>query len=91
MVIEQDLPFVRGLKLKGVIAYDLKPIHKKIWKTPMPYYTVDMSSGSPKYVQAGSDGPENLHILRIILKIKVSPCKDKFNIIILLVNTKWEG
>lgn len=58
MVIEQDLPFVRGLKLKGVIAYDLKPIHKNIWKTPMPYYTVDMSSGSPKYVQAGSDGPE---------------------------------
>ena len=62
MVIEQDLPFVRGLKLKGVIAYDLKPIHKKIWKTPMPYYTVDMSSGSPKYVQAGSDGPEKTYI-----------------------------
>ena len=58
MAIDQEIPFIKGLKLKGVIAYDLKPTRKKIWKTPMPYYTVDMTSGTPEYVKAGNDGPE---------------------------------
>lgn len=57
IMVEQDIPFVKGLKLKGLVAYDLKPIHKKIWKTPMPYYKVDTSGDEPVYIHAGNDGP----------------------------------
>ncbi|MDR1116555.1 MAG: TonB-dependent receptor [Tannerella sp.] len=58
MTIEQEIPFVKGLTLKGVVAYDLRPTRTKLWKTPMPYYTVDTSQEPYVYTLAGYDGPE---------------------------------
>jgi TonB-linked SusC/RagA family outer membrane protein len=39
--IEQELPFVPGLKMKGTIAYDPTTEMNKIWRTPVHIYTVD--------------------------------------------------
>jgi TonB-linked SusC/RagA family outer membrane protein len=58
--IEQQLPFIKGLSVKGVFSYDLNdPDGRtlKTWLTPMPYYTVDTSTSPYTYNKAGSDGP----------------------------------
>jgi len=55
--VEQQLPFLEGLSIKGVVAYDLTPTFKQIWLTPIPYYTVDLSQQPYVYNQSGNDGP----------------------------------
>ncbi|QNL51541.1 TonB-dependent receptor [Olivibacter sp. SDN3] len=57
LTIEQQLPFIPGLSIKGVVAYDLSPTLNKIWRTPMPYYTVDTTQTPYEYREAGNDGP----------------------------------
>ncbi len=41
LTIEQQLNFVKGLSLKGTIAYDPSYSHSKLWKTPMHVATID--------------------------------------------------
>ena len=42
--IEQQLPFVKGLSLKGVVSYDPYSTHSKIWRTPVLSYAADFST-----------------------------------------------
>lgn len=42
--LEQDLPFIKGLKAKGVVAFDPTGIYNKNWLTPVKYYTLDTNT-----------------------------------------------
>lgn len=55
--VEQQLPFIKGLSIKGVLAYDLLPAFSQAWQTPIPYYTVDTGRHPYVYYQSGNDGP----------------------------------
>lgn len=41
MSIEQRLPFIEGLSVKGTVAYDPSYSESKLWKTPMHVATID--------------------------------------------------
>lgn len=49
--IEQQLPFVKGLSVKGVASYDPDTRTTKAYSTPVPVYTVDLSTTPYTYVQ----------------------------------------
>lgn len=42
--IEQQLPFVNGLSIKGLVSYDPYNTYSKLWQTPVPSYTADFST-----------------------------------------------
>lgn len=42
--IEQQIPFVKGLSLKGVISYDPSSIYGRRWQTDPYYYLVDYNT-----------------------------------------------
>lgn len=42
--IEQQLPFLKGLSVKGVASYDPYNTHSKIWRTPVLSYATDFST-----------------------------------------------
>ncbi|WP_375446941.1 SusC/RagA family TonB-linked outer membrane protein [uncultured Fibrella sp.] len=48
--IEQQLPFIKGLSLKGVVSYDPDTRTGKAYSTPVPVYTVDLSKQPYNYV-----------------------------------------
>jgi TonB-linked SusC/RagA family outer membrane protein len=45
--IEQEIPFIPGLKFKGSFSYDPDFIHNKIWATPMEIGQLDTSVDPP--------------------------------------------
>lgn len=67
--IEQQLPFIKGLSVKGVVSYDFNPFNptdptnpsaaitsfNRSWLTPIPYYSYDPVTKT--YPLAGTDGP----------------------------------
>ena len=67
--IEQQLGFVKGLSVKGVVSYDFNPINpndptnpsapittfNRTWLTPIVFYTYDPATKT--YPKAGNDGP----------------------------------
>lgn len=67
--IEQQLPFIKGLSIKGVVSYDYNPVNpndpnnpsagitslNRTWHTPILYYRYD--SATKTYPLAGNDGP----------------------------------
>ncbi|MBA4165991.1 MAG: SusC/RagA family TonB-linked outer membrane protein, partial [Chitinophagaceae bacterium] len=67
--IEQQLPFIKGLSVKGVVSYDFNPFNpgdpynpsagitsfNRSWLTPIPYYSYDPATNT--YPLAGTDGP----------------------------------
>lgn len=55
--IEQQLPFIQGLSIKGVINYDPYRVKKKKYLTPIPVYTLDASQTPYQFVE-GFQGPE---------------------------------
>lgn len=55
--IEQKLPFLDGLSIKGVINYDPYRQKTKKYLTPMPVYSLDASQ-DPYQWQEGFQGPE---------------------------------
>lgn len=55
--IEQKLPFIEGLSLKGVINYDPYRKKNKKYFTPIPVYTLDASQDPYQYME-GFQGPE---------------------------------
>lgn len=57
ITIEQEIPFVKGLSIKGVLNYDPYHDRDKTWATPMPVYTLDASK-SPYDYTLGYQGPE---------------------------------
>lgn len=42
--IEQQLPFLKGLSVKGVVSYDPYNTYSKIWRTPVLSYAADFST-----------------------------------------------
>ena len=66
--VEQQLPFIKGLSVKGVMSYDYNPgdqtnpgggvsSFSTTWLTPIPFYTVNTSTNPHTYTQAGNGGP----------------------------------
>lgn len=55
--VEQQLPFIKGLSLKGVINYDPYRVKRKKYFTPIPVYTLDASKDPYQYTE-GFQGPE---------------------------------
>lgn len=63
--IEQQIPAIKGLSVKAAVSYDLNEpggsnpaiTLSKVWRTPIPYYTVDASTTPYTYNLAGNDGP----------------------------------
>jgi len=47
--IEQQLPFVKGLSVKGVVSYDPYNTFSKIWRTPILSYSADFSTTPATY------------------------------------------
>ncbi|WP_177230424.1 TonB-dependent receptor [Chitinophaga sp. CF118] len=42
--IEQQLPFIKGLSIKGVASYDPYNTYTKVWKTPILTYSADFTT-----------------------------------------------
>lgn len=59
--ITQQLPFVKGLSIKGVISYDPYRSKSKNWLTPMPVYTLDASTDPYTWTE-GFQGPEKPYL-----------------------------
>lgn len=69
--IEQQLPFIKGLSVKGAVSYDFNPFSAanptnpmsgivslgRTWTTPIPFYSVDTTQHPYVYTLAGNDGP----------------------------------
>lgn len=49
--IEQQLPFIKGLSVKGLVSYDPYNTYSKIWKTPIPTYSVDFTTTPYTYTK----------------------------------------
>jgi TonB-linked SusC/RagA family outer membrane protein len=47
--IDQDIPWVKGLKLKGLVSYDPQTANRKIWQTPILSYAPDFSTNPVIY------------------------------------------
>lgn len=66
LAVEQQLPFVPGLALKAVAAYDLNYSFNKAWQVPFTYYALNAQDqfvptkggvGAPQLSQAFSQSP----------------------------------
>ncbi len=57
--VDQEIPFVKGLSVKGVFNYDPSHRHGKTWKTPIPFYTLNPSTIPYSYTKGifGSSKP----------------------------------
>ena len=56
--ITQDIPFVKGLSLRGVAAYDYKPTNNKTWLLPVKTYVAVNDNDNVRYDQlTGTDNP----------------------------------
>jgi len=42
--LDQEVPFISGLQLKGTIAYDPNFTNQKLWSTPVPMANVDFTT-----------------------------------------------
>jgi TonB-linked SusC/RagA family outer membrane protein len=42
--VEQQLPFIKGLSVKGVFSYDARLLYSKGWHTPFYYYIIDLNA-----------------------------------------------
>ncbi len=50
--IEQELPFIEGLSIKGVFSYDPNQRHIKSWHIPFVYHKIDLSEQPYTYTDA---------------------------------------
>src|SRR5699024_6620150 len=48
LFLEQSLPFIRGLRLQGVIAYDPSYVFSKTWRTPTTIYGLVDPNANPR-------------------------------------------
>jgi TonB-linked SusC/RagA family outer membrane protein len=47
LAVEQKLPFIKGLSVKGVFSYDSRMLYLKGWHTPFYYYVCDNINDPP--------------------------------------------
>jgi TonB-linked SusC/RagA family outer membrane protein len=59
----QDLPFIPGLSLKGVAAFDYKPNGQKNWSLPMKIYNAVADGSDIRYDQVGGFANPSLYQL----------------------------
>lgn len=52
LAIEQKLPFIKGLSIKGTLSYDPNQLTNKNWHTPFYYYTQDLTTTPYTYNRA---------------------------------------
>lgn len=55
LTIEQQLPFIKGLSIKGVASYDPYTNYEKNWELPATYYSVNTST-TPYTFSPATDG-----------------------------------
>lgn len=57
--IEQELPFIPGLRVKGQIAYDPATTQSKTWTTPVHVWSIDTTTTPYSYIDGifGQDKP----------------------------------
>jgi TonB-linked SusC/RagA family outer membrane protein len=58
--IEQQLPFIKGLSVKGVFSYDANLSYLKGWHTPFYYYVIDMTKTPYTWTQSVSTQEGNV-------------------------------
>ena len=60
LYLEQQLPFIKGLSLKGVFSYDSRLLYQKGWHTPFYYYIIDLNSTPRTFTQSISTQEGNV-------------------------------
>ena len=50
--VEQELPFIPGLKVKGVFSYDPTTNNDKLWHVPFIFYNIDLDQQPYTYTEA---------------------------------------
>src|SRR5690606_33262460 len=50
--LEQDLPFIKGLSVKGVFSYDPNQFTRKDWHVPNIYHNIDFSTTPYTFTEA---------------------------------------
>lgn len=58
--VEQQLPFIEGLSIKGVVSYDPYKLFKKEWRKPRLSYTPDFST-TPYTFNETTEGDHSLY------------------------------
>lgn len=58
--IEQELPFIKGLSIKGVFSYDPNQTFIKGWHTPYYFYNLDMTTTPYTYTKQISSAEGNV-------------------------------
>lgn len=63
LTLEQDLPFIEGLNLKGVFSYDPNIQHTKQWHIPFAYHVIDYATTPYSFteVQTTQEGNSPLY------------------------------
>lgn len=49
--LEQELPFIKGLSVKGVFSYDPRQVAWKAWHTPNIYHNIDLTTNPYTYTE----------------------------------------
>ncbi len=60
MSIEQQLPFIKGLSVKGVFSYDSRLQYGKGWHTPFYYYIINLTAKPRTFTQSVSTQEGNV-------------------------------
>jgi TonB-linked SusC/RagA family outer membrane protein len=60
LTVEQQLPFIKGLSVKGVISYDTKLDYQKGWHTPFYYYAINLATNPYTYSKSISTQEGNV-------------------------------
>ncbi|MBG0859414.1 MAG: TonB-dependent receptor [Bacteroidales bacterium] len=60
IAIEQRIPFIKGLSLKGVFSYDSRMYYGKGWHTPFYYYVINLTATPRTWTQSVSTQEGNV-------------------------------
>lgn len=58
--LEQQIPFIKGLSVKGVFSYDTRMQYLKGWHTPFYYYIIDLNANPRTFTQSVSTQEGNV-------------------------------
>ena len=60
LAIEQAIPFIKGLSVKGVFSYDSRLLYDKGWHTPFIYYVINLNANPRTFTQSVSTQEGNV-------------------------------
>ncbi len=58
--VEQQLPFIKGLSVKGVFSYDSRLLYQKGWHTPFYYSIIDLNATPRTFTESISTQEGNV-------------------------------